>query len=256
MEADRFDIETPEHVRVSHEIAGFGSRFLAALMDHLILFAAFTFLGVLLAFMSSFAPGIPLGPQELLVIFLSGAGLFFLAYFILFEMFWNGQTPGKRQASIRVIRDNGTPLTLTESLLRNIVRLVDLLPFYYGVGLISMLLSREGKRLGDYVAGTVVIKERGSEESVPLVPAQLAQDGLLATLVPLLTGLSARETAAVEQFIERRDALDPAIRSTLARQITAAVQSALPSLPANIPDDPEAFLELVYAALLKRREKL
>lgn len=256
MEADRFDIETPEHVHVSYEIAGFGSRFLAALMDHILLLAIFSLLGVLLAFLTSLSPTLPVGPQELLVTFLGGSGLLFLGYFIFFEMLWNGQTPGKRQAGIRVIRDNGTPITLTESLLRNLVRVVDLLPFYYGVGLVSTLLSRQGKRLGDYAAGTLVVKEHTSDEPVPAAVASTARDDALAALLPLLARLGARETAAVEQFVERRDALDPAVRATLARQITAAVQSALPSLPPHVPDDPETFLEFVYAALLRSREKL
>lgn len=241
---------------MTYEIAGFGSRFLAALIDHLLLLVAFTLLGLLLAFVSSLSPTIPIGPQETVVILLGSTSFLFLGYFILFEMLWNGQTPGKRQAGIRVIRDNGTPITLTESLLRNILRVVDLLPFYYGIGLISTLLSRQSKRVGDYVAGTVVVKERASEEPVLLVAVRPAHDQILSTLVPLLAHLGPRETTAVEQFIERRDALNPAARSTLARQIAAAVQSKLPSIPAGIPDDPEAFLDLVYAALVKRREKL
>jgi len=256
MEADRIDIETPEHVRVSYEIAGFGSRFLAALMDHIIQLAVLAVLGVILAALASLSPKIPFGAQEVLVVLLAGIGLIFIGYFVLFEMLWNGQTPGKRQAGLRVIRDNGTPITLTESLLRNVIRLVDLLPFYYGLGILSMLLSRQSKRLGDYAAGTVVVKEHATEEPVPDAAPGPAQDETLATLVPLLARLDAREATAVEQFIERRDALDPAVRRSLAQEIAAAVQKALVFLPAGIPDDPEAFLALVYAALVKRRQRL
>lgn len=225
-------------------------------MDHILLLAIFSILGVLLAFLASLFPTVPVGARELLVLFLGGSVFLFLGYFVFFEMLWNGQTPGKRQAGIRVIRDNGTPVTFTESLLRNLVRLVDLLPFYYGIGLVSTLLSRQGKRLGDYVAGTVVVKEHTSDEPVPAAVASTARDHALAAILPLLPRLGARDIAAVEQFVERRDALDPAVRATLARQIAAAVQSALPTLPPSVPDDPETFLEFVYAALLRSREKL
>ena len=86
-------------------------------------------------------------------------------YSALFEAFWNGQTPGKRLFNIRVIKDSGRQITLFEALARNLLRVVDMFPPpVYFVGLVSMLCNRQQKRLGDFVAGTIVIHERASEQ--------------------------------------------------------------------------------------------
>ncbi|MEK7327557.1 MAG: RDD family protein, partial [Chloroflexota bacterium] len=85
---------------------------------------------------------------------------FFWGYYILFEMLWNGQSPGKRWVGLRVIRTDGTPITLTESIIRNLVRLVDFLPAYYGVGVVTMFINEQSRRLGDLAAGTLVVHDR------------------------------------------------------------------------------------------------
>ena len=93
------------------------------------------------------------------VIIALGITLLSEGYFILFEWLMRGQTPGKKALKIRVIRDDGTPATIHEVLVRNVLRLIDFLPFSYGVGAIVMFASRLSKRLGDIAAGTIVIKE-------------------------------------------------------------------------------------------------
>ena len=91
--------------------------------------------------------------------------LLYWGYFALFEAFWNGQTPGKRLVKIRVIKDSGRHITLFEALARNLVRVVDMIPpNFYLVGLLSMLCNKQQKRLGDFVAGTIVIHERTSQQ--------------------------------------------------------------------------------------------
>jgi len=94
----------------------------------------------------------------------SGTGLFLIAYFaiewfypVLFELFWNGATPGKRAFSLMVVNDNGTPVTVGASIIRNMLRAVDFLPMLWAFGLLSMLFTRDFKRLGDLAAGTVVV---------------------------------------------------------------------------------------------------
>jgi hypothetical protein len=88
--------------------------------------------------------------------------LVFLAvflYFMLFEIFWNGQTPGKRWLGLRVIRENGYPIRAVDAVVRNLVRIVDALPSGYAIGLLVMLFNARSKRLGDFAAGTIVVRE-------------------------------------------------------------------------------------------------
>src|SRR5579862_4076140 len=86
-------------------------------------------------------------------------------YYAIFEALWKGQTPGKRWAGIRVIKDSGRPINAFEAIARNLVRAVDFLPLFYGVGVITMLLNAKNRRLGDYVAGTLVVHESSDRES-------------------------------------------------------------------------------------------
>jgi hypothetical protein len=88
----------------------------------------------------------------------------FWGYYGLFEAYWRGQTPGKRVMKIRVIKDSGRQITLFESLARNLIRVVDYMPGFYLVGLITMLCNKRNKRLGDLAAGTIVVHERTDEQ--------------------------------------------------------------------------------------------
>ena len=84
-------------------------------------------------------------------------------YYTVFEAFWNGQTPGKKLCKLRVIRDSGRQITFFESLTRNLIRVVDSLPGFYAIGIVTMLCNRRSKRLGDFAAGTLVVHERAPE---------------------------------------------------------------------------------------------
>src|SRR4029077_5834199 len=86
-------------------------------------------------------------------------------YYAIFEALWKGQTPGKRWAGIRVIKDSGRPINTFEAIGRNLARAVDVLPAFYGVGVIVMLLNAKHRRLGDYIAGTLVVHESSDRES-------------------------------------------------------------------------------------------
>ncbi|MGD9517989.1 MAG: RDD family protein [Armatimonadota bacterium] len=256
MNQDRLDIETPEHVRFSYALAGFGSRFLAAVLDHIIqgLISLMLFLAV--AAISEAYPPFAERSAAFATILITANLFIFLGYYILFEMLWNGQTPGKRSASLRVIRDNGTPITLTESLLRNLLRPIDFLPGYYGAGILSILLSRQGKRLGDFVAGTVVVHEYVEEVPVELPPVAGATEQQVQLLLPLVPRITQQECDAVEHFIDRRGEVDAAVRTRLAQRLAGSIRARLGTIPATTPEDPEAFLELLYLAILRRRERL
>src|SRR5262249_27651903 len=151
------NIRTPEHVELRYKLAGIGNRFLAFALDSLILVSAVVVLclGVLGAWV--FLPDVK---NLKMIVAAAAVRLFFIlyyGYFLTFETIWNGQTPGKRKLHIRVIRDDGRPITFFEALIRNLMRIVDSFPpFLYAVGSLSIFFSAKAKRLGDYVAGTVV----------------------------------------------------------------------------------------------------
>ena len=180
---DTLHIETPENVAFGYTIAGIGSRFLAALVDTiligilqvLVIIVAFTLASVLLPDGAMALDG----DNPLLAWIIGAAGLisfgFLWGYYIFFEMLWNGQSPGKRRAKLRVIRADGTPITLTESIIRNLVRLVDFLPLYYGVGVVTMFVNEQSRRLGDLAAGTLVVRESGAPVTLESLAARAAE---------------------------------------------------------------------------------
>ncbi|MET1256864.1 RDD family protein [Aliikangiella maris] len=143
------EVEVPEGITLSLPVAGLVSRSLAFIIDFLIRLAV-----------------ILLSAQALSVFDNMGIGLlliltFFIEWFypVLFEIFYHGQTLGKKALGIAVINDDGTPIDWSSSIIRNLLRAADFLPFFYFFGIISMLFSRDFKRLGDLVAGTLVIHQ-------------------------------------------------------------------------------------------------
>ncbi len=165
--ADRYILETPENIEVEFELAGLGSRFCAMLIDSLLIGLLVIVLLVLLLVtgIAEFRADGTLGGRHwgswvaATVLMIVGAVVLLSGYFIFFELAMRGQTPGKRAMKIRVLRDDGTPATAGEILLRNVLRMVDFLPAGYAVGAIVMFCSPLAKRLGDIAAGTIVVKE-------------------------------------------------------------------------------------------------
>ena len=140
------EIETPEGVELLLRPAGPAPRALAWLADIFIRAIVYLILGTFLSFFGRFGTGLIL------------ITIFLLEWFypVLFEIYWHGETPGKRWLGLRVLNDNGTPVSWGPSLIRNLLRTVDFLPLFYGFGLASFFMNREFKRLGDLAAGTVV----------------------------------------------------------------------------------------------------
>jgi uncharacterized RDD family membrane protein YckC len=169
--SDQLNIDTPEQVELEFSVAGVGSRFVAALLDSLIVFAFFFFQVLVLVMIGAAAAASNVksnGDSEAgkwflaLIIFIDF--VVFWGYYGLFEAYWHGQTPGKRVMKLRVIKDSGRQITLFESLARNLIRVVDYLPGMYLVGVITMLCNKRNKRLGDLAAGTIVVHERMDEQ--------------------------------------------------------------------------------------------
>lgn len=159
---EHLTISTPEQVAFQYEMAGIGSRFVASLLDHLILVTALILINC--AFYGLALGAIMRSADEsvvylvLAIITLVSFTLFW-GYFVLFETIWNGQTPGKRAGRLRVIRRDGQPVRAGEVMIRNLVRLIDFLPGFYAIGLITMFINKDACRLGDLAAGTIVVRE-------------------------------------------------------------------------------------------------
>jgi uncharacterized RDD family membrane protein YckC len=239
--AEKLTIDTPEQTPLEFEIAGIGSRFLAMAIDTLIQAAAAVFVGLAGALLF-FAVLSAHQPSTLWIAAISILCFFvlFYGYFAIFEAIWNGQTPGKRSVGIRVIKDSGRPITPAESVARNLLRIVDQLPTLYATGIVSILLSKQNKRLGDFVAGTIVVRENSLAKSRPVWQAS-------PVAVNVTYGserLTAEDFALVEAFLNRRSELDPYVRYQMAAQIAAKIQPKL-TIPANELPSPEKLLEAI-----------
>lgn len=177
-------VETPEGVELTLRAAGPLVRILAWVIDQTLRGLVYSVVGAGLAFLGDLGLGI-------FLIFLFLAEWF---YPVFFEVLRQGQTPGKMAMGLTVVNDDGTPITWTASIIRNLLRFADFLPFFYMFGLVSMALSRDFKRLGDLVAGTVVVYV-----DRPVAPAQLTP----AEPVPVPVPLDLAEQRAIIDFAER-----------------------------------------------------
>ena len=238
---DQLNIDTPELVDIQLPLAGIGSRFIALLVDMLIWFAGFIVLAIVLAI---FLPGIEafskISEQWAVAAAIFMVFLLFWGYFTLFEAFWNGRTPGKRVARIRVIQRSGRAISLFESMARNLVRYVDMQPFpMYAVGVIAIFTTRQHQRLGDLAAGTLVVRDR--VQDAPLwgesgartftAPAfdrsAPAPEPHNAYSLPTtgIAKLSSSDLEVLEGFFARRLDMSLETRHMLAERIAAAIQA-------------------------------
>lgn len=225
------EVETPEHVVIDYEIAGLGSRALAACLDSAIVAA----LMLALVYVAS-----RVGPALGAAIFpVVGLALFALlwGYFALFEGFRDGQTPGKRWLGIRVIRDTGHPVTLREAGARNLLRIADFLPPPYLSGALLVAFHPRGKRLGDLVAGTVVVRDEPQEAPVVGAEAEAIDPG--AAPAEGAPRLSDEEFSVLREFMQRAPQLPAAVRARLAQQLAMHLADRFPAMGA----DAVAFLE-------------
>lgn len=215
-------IETPERVPLAFALASIGNRFLAAAIDHFIQY--FSIGVVVYIFLTAAGFGSELGivegvqnemPKWTIAIMIFVLFLLFTGYFIFFEWLWDGQTPGKRLLKLRVIRDDGRPITLWEAIARNLLRVFDAAPGFfvpiYSVGLIVIFLSGRDQRVGDMFAGTVVIRERSDEAptfaetfSNPVADAAFRRVQPRTDFVANMNILTSPEIEVVESFLRRR----------------------------------------------------
>lgn len=255
--SDQYIIETPENISFGYDVAGIGSRFLATLIDTLIQGTVYVFLVVVFVLIqnTSVLLGLPRELVSLLPILLL-ITLFVVqfGYFLAFELFTGGQTPGKRLFGLRVIKENGYPLAPLDCIIRNLVRIIDFFPFAYGIGVIVMFLNDRAKRLGDFAAGTLVVKMR---DEVKLSDLQRASTPSVYTPdLPGLEQLREADIELIESFLQRRGQLKDtgALAGTIARNIRARMNSPQVEERATTISH-EEFLKQVAAAYRKAHQK-
>ncbi|MGE3272406.1 MAG: RDD family protein [Chloroflexota bacterium] len=256
MIGDAYDLRTPEQIDLQYDLAGLGSRCLALIVDLLIQSAVILALGAVFGLGAALLAA---NFRQVLnntssTIFIVGVALAILlifaltwGYFIFFELTWNGQTPGKRAAGIRVLTTRGEPVTLVHSLVRNLLRLVDALPSGYMVGAISILISGRSQRLGDMAAGTVVVRERHEElpQTLPPLDPQLALPAWIAST------FTAEDVALARDFVLRAPTLEAHQRYELGAKIAQAMRARVAAAGQTIP--PAVTDEILLAGVAAAR---
>jgi len=269
---DQLNIETPEQVELRFPVAGIGSRFLAVLVDSIIqvvgmivLFLLFALVVSLGARMEQNSPPAPstINPETAEKWFVAAvilvSFLLYWGYFSLFEGLWHGQTPGKKLLKIRVIKDSGRQITLFEALARNLLRVVDSQPAYL-IGVVAMLCNKQQKRLGDFVAGTIVVHDRAEEQPLlgnnsrtftaaiyaqphisDLTPQRPAQVQIAADA---LARLGTQDLNVIDAFLARALDLDMETRREMAQKIATRIAAKMQE-PQPEEVSAERFLEAV-----------
>jgi uncharacterized RDD family membrane protein YckC len=217
-------IETPERVPLAFALASIGNRFLAVAIDHFIQYlsifiVAWAFVNLsgvdIYGAESKASELFQEMPKWTLAILIIIVFLIFAGYFIVFEWLWNGQTPGKRILKLRVIREDGRPITFWEALARNLLRIFDAVPGFvipvYSIGLITIFMSRRDQRIGDVFAGTVVVRERLDEAptfaetfSNPINDAAFRRVQKQTDFQANLSSITESEIEVAESFLRRR----------------------------------------------------
>jgi uncharacterized RDD family membrane protein YckC len=227
---DRITLATPEGIELGLVLAGAGSRFIAGTIDLTLEFVLLALAGLVAFLLVGGGIGVAL--------FAMASFATFYLYNVLFELLASGRTPGKRITHLRVVREEGTPVDLPASTIRNLLRLIDWLPFAYLIGLVMIVITRRNQRLGDLAAGTLVIRDvpaRSEETSRPDAHEALDTSGWDVSAV------SVAELATVRRFLERREQLDGPARRQLAYQLEQGLRPKVAGGPEEL--DPERFLE-------------
>ena len=237
---DRLTIATPEGVDLELTLAGLGSRFASALVDYLIQAVIIVALALVLGLGVGVSPG---DGGYAAAVWAVLAFLLFVGYDISFELLASGRTPGKRLNGLRVVRESGAPVTFPTSAVRNVLRIVDIIPGAYLVGIISILVSSRNQRLGDHAGGTLVVRERKVMPPEPVLRTYRTP----ADAPAWDTGaIGEDELLAVRGFLARRDALTPDARAQLAAELASRLR---PKVGGAIGEEPpELFLERLAAA--------
>jgi uncharacterized RDD family membrane protein YckC len=251
---NRLILQTPESVELEFTLAGIGNRAYALIIDYIVLGLILIIFLVFWGFAAFFIVnnlglkdiGIWLVAIQILLIF-----AIYVGYFVFFETLLQGQTPGKKFAKIRVIRDDGRSIRLQQAVLRALFRPVDELLF---IGAFMIILSKQEKRLGDWVAGTLVIQD---EEPVALANFPVSEAArIFANRLPNLCDMSRlipEDFAVIREYLQRREGMIESARKEVSCQLANRIKSiiTLDKVPSEVTA--EIFLEAVYLAYQERR---
>jgi uncharacterized RDD family membrane protein YckC len=237
---DHRTISTPEGVQLALPLAGIGSRFMALLID--LLLGAVVMTAVILGTLAA------VGGVAAEIVATCAFLLIVVVYNVVFEVFGGGRTIGKRASRLRVVSDGGAQVGLRASLIRNVIRILEF-SLLYIPALISVLATKNNQRLGDLAAGTLVVRDQRAASVLGTATPFVAPERFANWDV---TGIGDQEGAAVRAFLERRDALRPGARRTLAAQLAGQLRPLVAGVRPGLED--ETFLEHLAAA--KARGKM
>lgn len=258
-----FEVVTPEQVAIRYELAGFGSRAIAAIVDSFFQLLILLVVGIIISLFLRLNVGtvVPffakINESVLIGLFLLMLFVITWGYYIAFETLWQGATPGKRMMGLRVMKDGGHPVDFRAVLIRNLIRIVDVLPGMvvfvplYAVGFVAMVASNEYKRLGDMAAGTLVVLHGREDELREQIG--FGEVEVLRLLDPSILGLLSRitreELRIVQLYLSRRNQLSPALRLAFAEKIATPLMHKIDYPIPEYGVDHERWLgELVLAS--------
>jgi uncharacterized RDD family membrane protein YckC len=227
-------IETPERVPLHFGLASIGNRFLACALDHTLQLVVLIAISVGFFVLYDFAGlegAVTAAPKWVIAALIIVTFLIFSGYFAFFEWLWSGQTPGKRWMKLRVIREDGRPITFFEAVVRNLIRGFDMMPApFYSIGLISTFISSRDQRVGDMVAGTVVVRQREAEAPAfaRVFASPVSDPALRRSFKPVdftasLSTLTESEIQVVETFLRRRWDLNDLPRQWMAWRVSLPI---------------------------------
>lgn len=256
----RVKFSTPESIELEFTLAGIGNRALALLIDYQVLgltIAAFILIWTTIGnLLSDFLISIFREQTTLWLLAIAFGGLFviYTGYFVFFEALWQGQTPGKRFAKIRVIQDDGKPVGLPQAALRALLRPVDEI-FFIGVFLI--MLNGKEKRLGDLVAGTIVIQNQLPIATKTITISEQAKS-LSSELMEIvdLSKMLPDDFAVISEYLRRRVAMSTKAKSSVSLKLAEQLKEIidLENIPPNISSD--VFLEAIYFAYQQKNGEI
>lgn len=254
-------IRTPESIELEFSLAGIGSRAVALLIDYTVLGTGLVVVMLVAIYVLSQlsqtealldidADVLELWVQAILALVLFGL---YVGYFVGFETFWQGQTPGKRYARIRVIRDNAQPVSLFQATLRSLLRPVDDIP--PSIGFFFILLGKREKRIGDWLAGTLVVQTDPRNDNKDIViskEAKLFGDVLLTTLN--FVAITPDDFATLREYLRRRNSMTPTAQKNVSTQLAERLQekTELETLPTDM--SASTFIEAVYWAYQHKKQ--
>ncbi len=237
-------VTTPERVSFDYQVAGLGTRAIAQILDLLILGGVL--LGITFAAIAIGQAGFDVVAYLLAIL---GGFVVVFGYFWASEAFWSGQTIGKKVFRLRAVGDRGEPMTFVQAGIRNVVRIVDFLPYGYGVGLVVLFVNGKGKRLGDLAAGTIVVKDSesiglwqlaGGQPSAPSTPppppggpsppAPALPFAPATSAELILRRLDPELRRFITSYARRRPELPVPMRAQLAGQVQASLSVAAPDV--------------------------